>query len=326
MGKATGIILAAGKGVRMKSDLPKVLHEVVGLPMLFFVIEVMREVGIDDLFVVVGNAKDMVKKRFADAGVTFADQDQQLGTGHAVMTVRAAYKGRQGNVVVINGDNPLLQADTIRRALKLREDSSAACVVVTAEVEEPKGYGRIIRNDAGLVTRIVEERDASDAERKVREINSGNYVFNAPDLATCIDGLTTENDQHEYLLTDVVKLFNQKGRGVQAMPAADPTEVLGINSREQLADAARILRRRINRRWMSEGVTLVSPETAFIDPRAVIGPDTVIEPYVVIRGEVSIGKGCHVGPFTELVGPIEVPDGMVIATRSQATRKERSDV
>lgn len=309
MGKPTGIILAAGKGVRMKSELPKVLHEVVGLPMLFFVIEVMHEAGIDDPVVVVGNGKDLVKKAFSSAGVSFVDQDQQLGTGHAVMTARSAFDGRQGSVVVVNGDNPLLKAETIRAALSLRQEKSAACVVVTAQVEQPKGYGRIIRTQAGPVAKIVEERDANEQERAVREINSGNYVFSAVDLAGCIDKLSVGNDQHEYLLTDVVKLLNDRGKIVHAMVAGDPTEVLGINSRKQLAEAACILRRRINERWMAEGVTLVGPETAFIDPRATIGTDTVIEPFVVIRGAVCIGRKCHIGAFNELIAPMEVADG-----------------
>lgn len=309
MGKSTGIILAAGKGVRMKSELPKVLHEVVGLPMLFFVIEVMHEAGVDEPVVVVGNGKQLVRERFADARVSFVDQDQQLGTGHAVMTARLAFDGRQGSVVVVNGDNPLLKAETIRAAMKLREDTGVACVVVTAEIAEPKGYGRMIRNNKGLVTRIVEERDATDEEKRVHEINSGNYVFNAADLAGCVDKLSTDNDQKEYLLTDVVKLLNEQGKAVRAMVAGDPTEVLGINSRKQLAEAACVLRTRINDRLMADGVTLVSPETAFIDPRASIGADTVVEPFVVIRGAVEIGKRCHIGPFSELVAPTKLKDG-----------------
>ena len=310
----------------MKSDLPKVLHEVVGLPMLFFVIEVMHEAGVDRPVVVVGNGKDLVRRRFVDAGVTFVDQDRQLGTGHAVITARSAFEAHQGSVVVINGDNPLLQARTIRAALDLCDRTAASCVVVTAEVAEPKGYGRIIRNEAGFVTRIVEERDASDQERQVREINSGSYIFNAPDLAGCIDRLSTENDQHEYLLTDVVKLLNEQGKAVRAMVAADPTEVLGINSRKQLAETASILRRRINDRWMAEGVTLVSPDTTFIDPRATIGSDTVIEPFVIIRGPVCVGKGCRIGPFCDLTGPMQVPDGQEIAAGNPNVCKGKVDV
>lgn len=326
MGKLVGVILAAGKGVRMKSELPKVLHEVAGMPMLFFVISTMRRAEVDDLTVVVGSGKEMVRERFAEAGVSFVDQDQQLGTGHAVMTARSAFENHKGSVVVINGDNPLLRAETIERAVELRDESDVSCVVVTAEVSDPFGYGRVIRSGSDLVECIIEERDADEEQRKVREVNSGNYVFNAPDLLGCLWQLNADNEQGEYLLTDVVKLLNEQGEAVRALKAVEPTEVLGINSRRQLADAGRLLQRRINDEWMVRGVTLVSPETTFIDPRATFGVDTVIEPCVVIRGAVAVGTRCHIGPFVELTGPMEVSDGEVVTSFSESCARKGEGV
>lgn len=322
MGKVAGVILAAGKGVRMKSELPKVLHEVAGLPMLEFVIQAMRQAGIEDLYVVVGNRKELLRERFADAGLTFVDQDQQLGTGHAVKVTEPVLGQFDGDVVVVNGDNPLLRAETICQAVRMRSDSGVSCVVVTARVNDPFGYGRIVRSHDDLVERIVEQRDASDRERDINEVNSGNYVFVAVDLFRALDRLSSENDQGEYLLTDVVKLLREDGRAVQGLVAADPAEVLGINSREQLAMASRLLQQRINERWMSEGVTLVSPETTFIDPRVVLGPDTVVEPCVVIRGRVKVGSNCRIGPFVELTGPLEVPEGKTVRARSEGRPEE----
>jgi len=240
---AVAVVLAAGQGTRMKSDRPKVLHEVCCRPMLAFVLDVMRDAGVPDAVVVVGYRAEEVRRRFADWDVPlrWVEQTEQKGTGHAVMVTGETLAGFDGEMVVVCGDNPLLSADTVRRAVARHRAEGVACTVVTAQVVDPSGYGRIIRGDSGDVEAIVEERDASEAQKQVCEVNSGNYVFAARALFEALDRVTPDNDQHEYYLTDVVAVLRADGRRVIGTIADEPTEVLGINDREQLAEAERIL-------------------------------------------------------------------------------------
>ncbi len=240
------VILAAGQGVRMKSDKAKVLHEVCGRPMLAFVLDAMRGAGVRDLVVVIGHGADAVKAAFADypPPLRWVIQSERKGTGHAVMVTEPELSGFDGDVVVACGDSPLLSGATVARVMAAHRESGAACTVVTAEVPNATGYGRIVRNADGTVARIVEEKDASADEKKIREINSGNYVFDARLLFEALRHITSDNAQKEYLLTDVVAVLRRSGKKVLSHRADDPTEVLGINTREQLAEAEKALRRR----------------------------------------------------------------------------------
>ncbi len=240
------VVLAAGQGVRMKSDKAKVLHELCGRPMLAHVLDAMRKAGAADLVIVVGHDADTVKAAFADypPPVRWVIQAERKGTGHAVMVTEPALAGYDGDVVVACGDSPLLRGETVAQVIAAHRASGAACTVVTAEVAEPFGYGRIVRAADGSVARIVEEKNASADEKKIREINSGNYVFDARSLYESLKHITADNAQKEYLLTDVVGVLRRAGKKVMSHRAADPTEVLGINSREQLAHAEEVYRQR----------------------------------------------------------------------------------
>lgn len=311
---AVAVILAAGQGVRMKSRSPKVLHEVCGLPMLAFVMDAVRDAGVARTVVVVGYGADEIRARFAewDRPLRWVEQAEQKGTGHAVMVTEPELADFDGDVVVVCGDNPLLSASTVADAMAHHRGEGASCTVVTAEVADVTGYGRIVRADDGGVERIVEERDASEDEKHIREVNSGNYVFDARRLFEALKQITADNEQQEYLLTDVVGVLHSGGRKVLSHVAPDVTEVLGINSRRQLAEAGSILQERIQSRLMDEGVTIVDPDNTFIGPRVTVGGDTVILPFTVVIGPSRIGSNCRIGPFAYIRAGSTVTDGSKI--------------
>ncbi|HUU42435.1 MAG TPA: sugar phosphate nucleotidyltransferase [Planctomycetota bacterium] len=305
------VVLAAGLGKRMKSDRPKVLHEVCGLPMLTYVLEALRDAGVDDVVVVVGHAAETVRERFAawEPPLRWVEQTERRGTGHAVMVTGETLRDFDGDVVVVCGDNPLLSGQSVREAIARHRHEGAACTVVTAEVDDPTGYGRIVRNVEGDVEAIVEERDTTDGQKRIREINSGNYVFDARGLFDALGKIRPTNEQGEYYLTDVVAAMRSDGQRVLSHITSDPTEVLGINSRAQLAEAGRILQARVRARLMEAGVTIIDPASTFIDPRVEVGRDTVIGPFTIISGPTRIGRECLVGPFVHVRSGTELPDG-----------------
>jgi bifunctional UDP-N-acetylglucosamine pyrophosphorylase/glucosamine-1-phosphate N-acetyltransferase len=270
------LILAAGKGVRMKSDMPKVLFEAGGVPLLWYVIRAARAADVGETLTIVGVGRDLVRDCFRDEDVAWVTQEEQLGTGHAVACAR---------------------------------EVEASCVVLTSVLDDPAGYGRIVRGDSGIKA-IVEEKCADGQEKEIREINSGIYCFRWEDLEGVLDAITDENPQGEYLLTDAVSLLLASGKPVDAVLSDDPAEGLGVNTRAQLAEVSGALRRRLCRDLAESGVTIVDPESAFIDPRARIGVDTVINPFVVIEGPVRIGRDCRIGPFTHIRGATELAESV----------------
>ena len=294
------LILAAGKGTRMKSALPKVLHEAVFHPILSYVLRAAKEVGADDVCTVVGHGAEEVKAVF-EGQTSFVLQREQKGTGHAVREGLVAFEGHEeGTVLVLCGDTPLLKGETLKELCAYHEAQGSVVTVMTASLDDPFGYGRIIRNEEGALLRIVEQRDASEEERAVKEINSGVYCFDLAFLRNAVAQLQADNDQGELYLTDTIAIANKEGRKACAFEIGDFEEVQGINDRVQLAAAAKVLRRRKAEELMRSGVTLVDPDSVVIDPLAEIGEDTIIEPFTVIKGHTVIGKNCVVGPDAEL--------------------------
>lgn len=293
------VILAAGKGTRMKSALPKVLHRVGGRPMLAHVLAAAKEAGAGRSIAVIGFGAESVEAEIGPAA-EFAVQAEQLGTGHAVLQAKAALIGYRGTVMVLCGDTPLLTAAMLRSLYEGHRRSGAAATVLTARMPDPAGYGRVIRDGDGRVLRIVEQKDASATELAVNEINTGIYCFECEQLFAALAGVTCDNRQGEYYLTDAIGLLAGQGAKVWAETAADHQATMGINSRQQLAEAEGILRRRKLAELMDEGVTVMDPASTFIDAGVAIGADSVIYPFTWLEGTTTIGRGCAIGPNTRL--------------------------
>jgi len=319
------VILAAGRGTRMKSRKAKVLHEAGGKPLIAHVVDNALEVArADRICVVVGYQADQVRSAVGGRGVGFALQSEQRGTGHGVLSARAAMPDEEGRVVVLYGDCPLLGPDTLRRLIADQRESGAAATLISTELDDPTGYGRIVRDDTGAVRAIVEEKAASAAEKAIREINSGIYCFRADLLWMRLASLGPNPVSGEYYLTDVIAELDQAGDRAAALRLPNSAELLGINNRIELAEADRILGERTVRRLMLDGVTIRKPETVTIDATVTIGSDTVIEPFAQIRGDTRIGESCRVGTAAILEDAIlddeVVVDSFTIVRHSRLER------
>jgi bifunctional UDP-N-acetylglucosamine pyrophosphorylase/glucosamine-1-phosphate N-acetyltransferase len=300
------VVMAAGLGKRMKSKLAKVLHPVAGRPMVLYGVDLARQLAGEHVAVVVGYQGKDVRTAIEASGprapVMIVEQAQQLGTGHAVQQARDMFR-RLGKTlstyVILNGDTPLLQASTVQALLQLHQDDRAAVTLLTATVDDPSGYGRVVRAKDGRVQKIVEDRDATGAEKQIHEINVGTYVTDGPFLFEALDKLQPRNAQGEYYLTDVVALAVERGLRVSAL-AVSEAEGMGINTRGQLAAAEQAIRRQICAHWMREGVTLRNPATTSIDADVAIGRDTVIHPDVTLEGHTTIGEDCIIRSQTRI--------------------------
>jgi len=285
----------------MKSALPKVAHRILGIPLVCHVTAAVRAAGIEQVVVVTGHGADVVESLLADEEVSFARQDVQHGTGHAVMCATDSLEGLDGSLVVLAGDCPLFTPETISALVEERERTGAAAVVLTARLDDPTGYGRIVRDDAGRILGIVEHKDLEASQLGITEVNTGTYCFDARVLFAHLERLENTNAQGEYYLTDMVALLREQGLVVASVEASDATETLGINTRVQLAEASTILQKRINRRHMLEGVTMTDPALVWIAPGVEIGRETVIEPMTSLMGVTSAGPGCVLGPNARIV-------------------------
>ena len=292
---AAAIILAAGKSTRMRSKLPKPLHPVCGLPLTAHVICACRSAGISRIGVVVGHEANAVKAGLGD-GVEYALQETPRGTGDAVSAAQALLGDWTGTIVVLVGDMPLLPVESLQVLLQSHRDSGAAATLLTALSEDATGYGRIVRGANGGVLRIVEEKDATPKERALREWNPSIYAFRGPELWSALADVRPDNAQGEFYLTDTVGILVARGKRVEAVPAADPRFVLGVNNRVELAHVAALMRTRINESLMLSGVSLTDPATTYIDADVEIGQDTVIEPNTYLLGGTRIGEDCRIGP------------------------------
>src|SRR5467141_3554422 len=304
----TTVILAAGEGKRMRSRQPKVLHELCGRPLISYSLRLARTVG-DRIVLVVGPDADAVRAAAGD-GVAIVEQRERLGTGHAVLQARDHCEGVDGPILVLPSDVPLLSAETIERLVGHHATTGAAATVLTAVVDRPQGYGRILRQ-GGRVKRIVEDRDATDDQKKITEINTSVYCFEARRLWKALAEVRPDNEQGEYYLTDVIGILAKAGGRIEAVVAGDPAEALGINDRKQLAAVAAILRRRILDRLMESGVTILDPASTYIEDTVTIGPDTVVQPQTVIEGATEIGNACVLGAGS-LVSGSRLADRVVL--------------
>ena len=288
------IILAAGKGTRMKSKLPKVLHKVSGKPMLQHVIDAAKSAGSTREIVVIGSGAELIKKSFPDA--EFVLQAEQLGTGHAVLCAKEKFADSTGDVMILCGDTPLFTGELLKNLIDAHEKFNAAATVLTAVMPNPKGYGRIIRADGVDFEKIVEDKDATPEQKKIREVNAGIYCFKIKRLFDALEKVTNDNAQGEYYLPDVLEILRADGGKICAVVAEDYRQTLGINSRIQLAEAEKILRQRKNSELMLNGVTILDPATTYIDFDVEVGQDTIIYPNTYLEGNTKIGADCVIGP------------------------------
>lgn len=313
MTETTAIILAAGKSKRMNTKMAKVLHEVCGRPMLSYVLDSCRQAGVKKIFVVVGFSSEQVQERFADADdIVWITQEKQLGTGHAVLCCKEYLKDFKGQTLVLCGDGPLIRTDTLAKIIKEHEEGHAAATLATAVIDDPKGYGRIVRDGSGNIRGIVEHSDCTKEQLEIQEINPSYYLFNNTLLFSMLDNIKPDNAKGEYYLTDVISGILATDHKVLAIKAVLPEEALSVNSRAQLSEISKIMQKRIMKQLMEDGVTIVDPDNTWIDVRAKIGQDTIIEPFTYIKGQVSIGRNCRIGPFAYLKDGTILKDGVVL--------------
>lgn len=290
----TSVILAAGMGTRMKSKMPKVIHRVCGKPLTKWVIDESYKAGAKNVLAIVGHKADMVKETIGDV-CEYALQTEQKGTGHAVMQAETFISKNAGSVVILNGDTPLITADTINKAIEYHTNAGNSATVITAILDDATGYGRIVRDNNGSVLKIVEHKDATEDEKKINEINSGMYVFNSVSLLKALKELTPNNAQGEYYLTDTLEILLNAGEKVGAYAIDDNDEIRGINDRVQLNEAETIMQKRINEYHMRNGVTMRLPDTIRIEADVEIGNDTEIGSNVTLKNGTKIGSDCMIG-------------------------------
>lgn len=293
------VILAAGQGTRMKSKLYKVLHPVCGKPMVQHVVDQVSRLNIEKIVTIIGHGADKVKAQLGESS-SYVLQESQLGTAHAVKQAKDLLEGKDGLTLVVCGDTPLIKAETMEQLFKYHEQTSAKATILTAYTDEPTGYGRIVRNEQGLVEKIVEHKDASLDERKIKEINTGTYCFDNKLLFEALNNVKNENVQGEYYLPDVIEILKKQGEVVTAFQTDDFEETLGVNDRVALSEAERIMKKRINEKHMRNGVSIVDPNNTYIGTDVEIGSDTVILPGSMLNGHTVVGEGCQIGPNSEI--------------------------
>jgi bifunctional UDP-N-acetylglucosamine pyrophosphorylase/glucosamine-1-phosphate N-acetyltransferase len=316
------IILAAGKGTRMKSDLVKVLHPLLGIPMLSYPIELsLNGIKAEKTIVVIGHQAGLIKERYKDFNIDFALQEEQLGTGHAVLQAIPYLQSFSGTVLILCGDVPLVKLETLRSFIDTYRENESTLSVLTAVVDNPFGYGRILRNAEGWLERIVEEKDASKEEREVREINTGIFCVNAPFLMEGLREIGKENAQGEYYLTDLVEIAKKRGLRCSAHIVVNPMELMGINTRVDLATANEVLRQEKLNDLMLSGVTIVDPKTTYVDRPVGIGRDTILYPNCHLQGKTKIGERCIIEPNSKISDSI-ISNDVTIRANSVITESK----
>lgn len=298
------VVLAAGEGSRMKSKKPKVIHEILGKPMLEYVIEAAKNSEINKVSIIVGHGKEEIVKRFENSNVIFREQpigqNVPYGTGFAVMQAMDDFTD-EDTVIILNGDTPLIKSNTLNGLIDYHERGNFACTILTADMPNPFGYGRIVRNDDAKITKIVEEKDAGAKEKLIREINSGIFIFNGGELKNSISKLNTDNSQGELYLTDVIENLFEQDKRIGGYKLKDNTEILGINSRDSLEIATDIMKDRVNTEYMRQGVTMINKQSIYIEPSVKFGIDVIIYPGAILQGSTVIGDDCTIYGNTRIV-------------------------
>ena len=289
------IVMAAGKGTRMKSKKSKLVQKIYGKEIVKRAVENAEKAGVKEIVAVVGYMKEEVMAVLGD-NVKYAFQDEMLGTGHAVMQAKEFLKGKKGKVLVLNGDVPLIRPETLNKLLEKSIENKEYATLLTAIYDNPTGYGRIVRDEGGNISAIVEEKDTTDEQKEIKEINAGIYCFDIEELLSALEKISPNNAQGEYYLTDVIQIMNEKGLKTGAVIVEDNTEILGINDRIQLEMLTKVLQMRINTEHMKKGVTIEDVNTTYIYDDVEIGMDTVIHPNTTIKSDVIIGEDCEIGP------------------------------
>lgn len=300
MGDTAVIIMAAGKGKRMKSNLPKVLHNLAGKPILNYVLETVNQLEVKRKILIVGYKSDKIRELIGDK-IESVEQREQLGTAHAVSQTKKLLSGFKGDVLILSGDVPFLTVKTLKRLLKYHQDNNFCCTLLSAVLKKPKGYGRIIRDKKGEIKGIIEEADLSADRKKINEINSGIYCFNKEKLFQVLEKITTDNKQGEYYLTDTVKILLNEGLTIGNIIIKDYSEILGINNRLDLANASKKVYQKTLQDLMVQGVTIVDTNSTFIEQGVKIGQDSIIYPFTIIEKNTKIGKNCIIGPNSHLI-------------------------
>ena len=319
------IVLAAGKGTRMKSDLVKVLHPLLGVPMLSYPVELsLNDIKAEKTILVVGHQADKIKEKFKDPRIHFVLQEEQLGTGHAVLQALPFLQSFNGTVLILCGDVPLVKMETLRSFIDTFWRNESNLSVLTAVVENPSGYGRIIRGPTGWLERIVEEKDSSEDEKLIREINTGIFCIKAPFLIDGLKEIGQENAQGEYYLTDLVEIGRKRGVRCSAHMVSDPIEVMGINTRIDLATAEEVLRQEKVKDLMLSGVTVVDPKTAYVDKMVEVGKDTIIYPNCILQGKTKIGERCVIESNARIVDSL-IGNEVLVRTNSVITESKIDD-
>ncbi len=321
MHDVSAVILAAGEGTRMRSGTVKVLHPLLGRPLVHYSVDLCLRLGVKRVLVVVGAQAEEVRKALAGRPVEFVPQAEPQGTAHAVLQTEAALQGFAGAVLVLAGDSPLLTDETVRQLLDTHRAARAVATLLTARVADPTGYGRILRDRQGRLRRIVEEVEATAKEKRLSEINTSLYCFAGPFLFPALKAVKRSPVKGEFFLPEVVRVYVSQRRKVHTLLAPDPTEVLGINTRAELAQAASLLRHRVHERLMAAGVTLLDPAATYIDDSVTIGPETVVYPGVVLQGTTTIGAGCVLYPHCR-IQDAHLDDGVTVLDGSVIVQSE----
>lgn len=304
------VVLAAGQGTRMKSKLFKVMHPVMGRPMVGHVVNAAIDADASEVITITGHGAEVVRDYLGEKS-QYVFQEEQLGTAHAVMQAKDLLEGKEGTTLVLSGDTPLLRAETLQQLMAFHEEEEAKATILTALADDPFGYGRVIRTEDGLVSKVVEEKDASEDEKKVREINTGTYCFDNQALFQALEKVDNDNAQGEYYLPDVLEILKNDHEKVGAFQLDNMDEALGVNNRVALAEASRIMRERINEQHMTNGVSIIDPNSTYIEIDVEIARDTVVEPNTYIKGRTTIGEDAFIG-LGSVISDSQLADGVEI--------------